>query len=300
MRLTHLRSFHAVARAGSFTGAAKLLHISQPTVTTQVRFLEQTYGVHLFYRLGHTVRLTPLGDEIFALTQKIFSLENDVLQIIQDSGKMKSGQLRVGAVGPFHVTKMLVRFKQSFSGIDVTVRIGNSASVMSMLLNYETDVAVLAQMIEDPRLYSIAYSRHPVVLFVNRKHPFANRDSISITELNGEEIILREEGSTTRKALDDAFHQHHITPNVVMEIGSREGIREAVIRGLGVGAVSEVEYVADRAIHMLRIRDAKIYTYAHVVCLKDRKDARLISEFLKIAKDLRVKPVRNKNSSLRR
>ena len=65
MRLTQLRSFHAVARAGGFTGGAKLLHISQPTVTTQVRFLEETYGIELFYRRGHKVTLTPLGEQLF-------------------------------------------------------------------------------------------------------------------------------------------------------------------------------------------------------------------------------------------
>jgi LysR family transcriptional regulator, low CO2-responsive transcriptional regulator len=286
MRLTQLRSFHAVARAGGFTGAARLLHISQPTITTQVRFLEETYGVELFYRLGHTVRLTPLGDQIYALTQKIFSLEGDVVQILQDSGEMKSGQLSVGAVGPFHVTEMLASFNEYFPGIQVMVRIGNSASVMGMLLNYETDVAVLAQLTEDPRFHSIPYSRHPVVIFVNRKHRFADRDFIDIAELNGEGMILREEGSTTRKALDDAFRIHHVSPRVLMEIGSREAIREAVIKGVGVGAVSEVEYVADPAIHMLRLRDAKVYTHAHVVCLKDRKDARFVSAFLKIAGEL--------------
>ena len=65
MRLTQLRSFHAVAQAGGFTGGARLLHISQPTVTTQVRFLEETYGIELFYRRGRTVRLTPLGEQLF-------------------------------------------------------------------------------------------------------------------------------------------------------------------------------------------------------------------------------------------
>ncbi len=64
MRLTQLRSFHAVARAGGFTGAARLLHISQPTVTTQVRFLEEAYGAELFYRRGRKVALTPLGEQL--------------------------------------------------------------------------------------------------------------------------------------------------------------------------------------------------------------------------------------------
>src|SRR5688500_206226 len=99
MRLTQLRSFHAVARAGGFTGAARLLHISQPTVTTQVRMLEEKYGIELFYRRGHVVRLTPLGEQLFEIAQKVFALESETVQLLQDSGELKSGQLRVGAVG---------------------------------------------------------------------------------------------------------------------------------------------------------------------------------------------------------
>src|SRR5512134_2525283 len=99
MRLTQLRSFHAVARAGGFTGGAKLLHISQPTVTTQVRFLEQTYGIELFYRRGHKVTLTPLGEQLYAMAQQIFALENETVHMLEDSGQLKSGHLRVGAVG---------------------------------------------------------------------------------------------------------------------------------------------------------------------------------------------------------
>ena len=91
MRLTQLRSFHAVAHAGGFTGAAKLLHISQPTVTTQVRFLEETYGCELFYRRGHKVTLTPLGEQLFEIAQKIFALESETVHLLEDSGELKSG-----------------------------------------------------------------------------------------------------------------------------------------------------------------------------------------------------------------
>jgi len=131
MRFTQLRSFHAVARAGSFTGAARLLHVSQPTVTTQVRMLEARYGIELFYRRGHVVSLTPLGVQLFEMAQKVFALESETMQLLEDSGELKSGQLRVGAVGPFHVTEMLARFNQRFPGLQVSVSVGNSSTIAS-------------------------------------------------------------------------------------------------------------------------------------------------------------------------
>jgi len=286
MRLTQLRSFHAVARAGGFTGGAKLLHISQPTVTTQVRFLEQTYGIELFYRRGHKVTLTPLGEQLYAMTQKVFALESETVHMLKDSGQLKSGHLRVGAVGPFHVTEMLAEFNQRYPGMQVSVRVGNSEAVLETLVSYQTDVAVLAHFTDDPRFHFVPYRRHPVMIFVHRSHRFAGRKSIRIQDLEGEAMILREVGSTTRKALEEALERAGVAPRVLMEIGSREAIREAVIKGVGIGAVSEIEYIPDPALCMLRVRDADMYTHAHVVCLEERRGARLVKAFLGIVADL--------------
>ena len=286
MRLTQLRSFHAVARAGGFTGAARLLHISQPTVTTQVRFLEEAYGVELFYRRGHKVTLTPLGEQLFEMAQRIFALEGDATHLLEDSGELRSGHLRVGAVGPFHVTEMLARFNRRYPGVNVSVRVGNSEVVQQELLDYRTDVAVLAQFTDDPRFHAVPYSRHPVVIFTPRSHRFAARRSIRIAELEGEPMIFREEGSTTRKALDDALRRAGVAPRVVMEIGSREAIREAVIMGVGIAAVSEIEYIPDPETCRVPVSDAQMYTYAHVFCLRERREARLVTAFLEIVDGL--------------
>jgi aminoethylphosphonate catabolism LysR family transcriptional regulator len=286
MRLTQLRSFHAVARAGGFTGGARLLHISQPTVTTQVRFLEETYGVELFYRRGHKVTLTPLGEQLYEMAQRIFALEGETVHLLEDSGELKSGQLRVGAVGPFHVTEMLARFNQRYPGVEVSVRVGNSEVVQQGLVDYRTDVAVLAQFTDDPRFHAVPYSRHPIVVFVHRKHRFAGRRTIRMADLEGEPMIMREEGSTTRKALDDALRKAKVKPRVAMEIGSREAIREAVIMGVGIAAVSDIEYIPDPEIRMVSVSDAEMYTYAHVFCLKERREARLVRAFLEIVAEL--------------
>lgn len=288
MRLTQLRSFLAVARAGGFTGGAKLLHISQPTVTTQVRFLEETYGIELFYRRGHKVTLTPLGEELFVLAQKIFALEGETIHLLEDSGELKSGHLRVGAVGPFHVTEMLARFNRRFPGMQVSVRVGNSEAVFASLVDYRTDVAVLAQFTEDPRFHSVPYSRHPVVVFVHRSHRFAGRVSIRMAELEGEGVIVREEGSTTRKAFEDALKKAGVEVRTMMEIGSREAIREAVIMGVGIGVVSEIEYIADPELRKVAVSDAEMYTHAHVVCLEERRGARLVKAFLDIVAQLQA------------
>src|SRR6218665_1196580 len=114
MRLTQLRSFHAVATEGSFTRAAQALHVSQPTVTTQVAQLEALYKVELFHRTGRRTRPTEIGERLFHLSRQIFGLEQEAVQVLQDAGELRTGHLRVAAVGPSHVTRMLVGFNQRY------------------------------------------------------------------------------------------------------------------------------------------------------------------------------------------
>jgi len=288
MRLTQLRSFHAVARAGGFTGAAKLLHISQPTVTTQVKTLEEAYGVELFHRQGRKVKLTPFGAQLFRLAQHIFTLETETVNLLKNAAELKYGHLRIGAVGPFHVTEMLARFNRHFPQVQLSMRLGNSAEVLQGLLDYQTDVAVLAQFNDDGRFHSVPYSRHEIVVFVHRSHRFALRRSIRIAELQDEGMILRERGSTTRMALDDALRHAGVRVHVLMEIGSREAIREAVIKGVGIGAVSEAEYIPDPELAMVRLSDVRVHTHAHVLCLEERRGMRMISAFFDIVEQLRA------------
>ena len=286
MRLTQLRSFHAVATEGSFTRAAQSLHVSQPTVTTQVRQLEELYQVELFHRTGRRVRPTVIGERLLQLSRQMFSLEHEAVQVLRDAGELRSGHLRVAAVGPSHVTRMLAAFNQTYPDVQISVGTGNSEDVLSRLLDYRADVGVLAQVLKDKRFVSVPYSEHPIVIFCNAGHRFARRRSNRTTELQDEKLTLREQGATTRKAIESALKAAGVQPQVVMEIASREIIREAVLEGLGVAAVSEVEYVPGAGLHAVRISDALVRTYAHVVCLAERRDMRLIRAFFEtIGKD---------------
>ncbi len=282
MRLTQLRSFNAVATAGSFTRAAESLHVSQPTVTTQVRQLEDLYRVELFHRTGRRVRPTEIGERLLHLSRQIFGLEAEAVQLLRDAGELRSGHLRVAAVGPSHVTKMLVAFNRHYPGIKVSVSTGNSQDVLDRLLDYSADVGVLAQVFRDKRFVSVPYSDHPVVIFCSSTHRFAHRRSIRTAELQGEKLILREPGSTTRKAIESALRAAKVDPEVVMEVASREIIREAVVQGVGVAAVSEVEYIPGPGLHAVRISDAQVRTYAHVVCLAERRNMRMVRAFFEV------------------
>ena len=280
MRLTQLRSFHAVARAGSFTRAAELLNVSQPTITMQVRLLEDAYGVQLFHRSGRRVMLTSLGERLLAISQQVFGLEAEASQLLRDEGELRSGELRLASVGPKHVTRMLVEFNRRYPGIRVSVTTGNSQDVVDRVAGYRADIGVLAQLLQDERFVSMPFGRYPIVLFCAATHRLARRRSIRLAELQGERLVLRERGSTTRRALEAAMQQAGVTAEVAMEITSRELIRECVASGVGIGAVSLIEFVPGPDVRMLRISDAQLHIDAHLICLAERANMRLVRAFL--------------------
>lgn len=284
MRYTRLRSFHAAASAGGFNAAAAAFNISQPTLTAQVGALEDEYGVELFVRRGRRRELSEAGRQLLAITTRLFAEEGEALAFLEQSRELRTGRLSISAVGPFHVTEMLAAFNRAYPGIELAVKLGNSTEVLDDLFDYKCDVAVLAYIDEDDRLLTIPYRRHPVAAFVHKDHRFWPRESIEIAELEGESMIIRERGSTTRRAFEQALFAAQTRTRTIMEIGSREAVREAVIRGLGISYVSVAEFVPDPDLRLIPISNAEIYTYAHVVVLKKRETSRIVGAFLDVVR----------------
>jgi len=117
----------------------------------------------------------------------------------------------------------------------------------------------------------------------HRSHPWARRRHVNLADFAGQPMVLRETGSTTRRAFEQALASAGIMPRIVMEIGSREAVWHAVTRNIGVGIVSEREVIPHENIRILPIADADIHTDEHVVCLAERRDSRLVAAFLAIA-----------------
>lgn len=284
MLYTYLRSFHAVARHGGFSSAARALNISQPTLSTQVKALEARYDVELFSRIGRNVHLTQAGRELFRTTIRLTENEAEAEDLLKSFQGLQSGLLRIAAVGPFHATDMMVDFKLRYPEIDISVQFGNSQRSFERLLSYEADVGLIAEVNSDPRVVTLPYSSHEVVVFVNSEHPFFERECISIQELEGQRVVQREIGSTTRNAMERALIDHDVSIDAVLEIGSREGIWKAVEQGLGLGFVADFEFIDHPDLKVVPISDAKIKTRYFLAYLKERRHSKFIQAFCKISR----------------
>lgn len=283
MNLAQLRAFHAVAREGSFTTAARALSVTQPTVSSQVKTLEDSYGIRLFDRRGRRVVVTELGKTLFAITRRLYALEEEAEDVLAAARKLEHGHIKVGADGPHHIIPILAAFASRYPALEVSLAMGNADKVLHDLRHQQIDVAVLAKVDDDPQLHAILYRRSPLVLFVPRNHPWAKRTSIRLKEIADQRMILREAASVTRQIFQSALAEAGVRPQAVMQIESREAVREAVAAGLGIGVVSQAEFDYDKRLTKLRVRDARMEITEHVVCLEERRRLRIVRAFLDVA-----------------
>ena len=290
---TCLHAFHIVACESSFSMAAAAHHVSQPTLSAQVKELESRYRVNLFDRRGRGVKLTQMGRSLFTITQKLFSLELEAEQLLLAAHSRTTGVLRIGADSPYLVIPLIAQYQNIYSEVKVNLDFGNSRQLLNALFAKQYDLIVLPGIKSHNNLYSQPLLSDCLIAFVNLQHPWAHKRSIKLSELAEQRIILREKGSSTRLRFETIVKQRDIMlddKNMVI-IGGREGVCEAVAAGLGIGIVAQSEFGHDKRLHPLLIRDVKTRHTEYVACLDKRKEDPVIQAFMEATEINRPPPV---------
>lgn len=280
MTITQLRSFQAVALAGSFTGAAKRLNLSQPTITRQVGELEEQFGVELFHRRGRRVELSDLGKSLLAITERVFTPVEEAAELLAAASGLRTGHLRVSAVGALDVIHALRAFALDYPGVKVSLTVCNSETAAQSLVDFRADVAMLAASEPDSRFHHVDFGSRPLVIYVGKAHRWAGRESVRFGEIMGEHLIIREIGSVTRAMFETACARAGLSPDIRMEINNRDAFREAIAQGLGIGVLGDRGLAPDDRLHRVRISDLDARVERQLACLCERRNARLIRAFL--------------------
>jgi aminoethylphosphonate catabolism LysR family transcriptional regulator len=285
MLVTQLKAFFTVARLGSVTLAAKHLGLSQPTVTTQIRALEEHYGVELFRREGGRLLISDAGVQLMPRVHQLLQQEIDLEFALRNAGELQRGSLRIGATAPYYVLDIVKRYRQQYPQVEISIGAGNSRQMIDALQEYRVDIATSSHLETDPRLHHIELGADPLALVVHREHPLARRKTVALSDLSACVLLMRERGSMTRQLTEQMLADAQVQPLSSMEIASREALREAVIRQMGVSifAANEVcEHPDLRVIGLTGManNEALPLVREYLYCLKDRRASRLIDTFL--------------------
>ncbi len=243
MNLHQLRIFSTVARLGSFSRAAEELHISQPSVSIQVADLERALGVDLFEQVGRRIHLTEAGRVLEDYARRILALAEEARTAVDETTGLRRGHLAVGASptpGTYVLPRIIGGFQERYPQISVTLEIAATGQIGERLLRNELDLGIVGGKLHVPDLQVDPFLDDELVLVVAPAHPFAAAGSAQAAALQDHRLILRERGSGTRDAVDEAFRGAGRPVVAAMELSSSEAIKEAVAAGLGVTLLSRV------------------------------------------------------------
>jgi aminoethylphosphonate catabolism LysR family transcriptional regulator len=283
MNLTQLRAFHLVAEAGSFSLAARTAGVSQPTLSSQVRTLEESYGVSLFDRKGRGTQLTPMGQSLHRITVQLFGLEEEARLLLAGTKWAVRGHLRVAADSAYQAIPVLAEMRKRRRGLSFQLRIGNSADVINLVLGFAADVAITAHPVSDPRLATEPLRRDRLVVFVPKDHSWADRKTIPVDDIAGCDLVIRERGSTTREVFEACLAQAGVRPKSLFEVQTREAVREAVASDFGVGVVALSEFGVDPRFRALFVAGPGLDVGEYAVSLAERRRLALVSLFFEAA-----------------
>ena len=248
--------FYMVARLQSFSKAAQELSISQPAVSIQVRELENSLGTSLLHRMRRELRLTETGEAVFSYTQRIFALANEMHRVVQDIQGLHTGRLTIGSSttpGEYILPWLIGKFRQEHAGIQVSLSISNTQSVIDQIYTHELDMGMAGSPVNVKGLASFPYILDKLVIIASPSHPLAAQEEIQMRELRKHDFIMREVGSATRKTAEDLLKTRRVEPRVAMELGSNEAIKRAVAAGLGLGILSEFAITPDVAAGLIKV-----------------------------------------------
>lgn len=238
--LHQLKVFETTARQGSFTKAAEELSITQPTVSGQVKQLTQTIGMPLFEHIGRKLYLTEAGSELLTTCQSIFEqLDNFEMKLAALQGA-KRGQLRLGVITTtkYFVPRILGEFCRDYPDIDVSLQVINHQQLHDRMAENLDDLYILSNLPDDLEVHAESFLDNPLVVVARSDHPLAHRKNIPLAALDGEDFIMREQGSGTRLATERLLAEHDVSVSVRLELGSNEAIKQAIAGGLGMSVLS--------------------------------------------------------------
>jgi aminoethylphosphonate catabolism LysR family transcriptional regulator len=283
MRYVQLRAFHHVAMCGGFSRAAEALLLTQPAISDQVRKLEEEYDILLFNRHKKQVTLTKSGEQLLEITKRMFDIEQQALDLLSESRALRSGTLRIVADAAHHLLHILARFRQKYPGIQISLRAGNTETVITSLYSYEADVGVLGQIPVGRDFNVLKLNSTPIVAFVAASHPLAAKEKITLKELAGQPLVMRERGSKTRQKLEEMAASQNIELRPAIEAEGREAVREIIASGGGVGFVSKAEFGQDSRLAPIAIDAPDMLMDEALICLRERSAGKLVRAFFDTA-----------------
>jgi len=293
LNLKQLEAFYLVVKRKGVTRAAEELNVTQPAVTIQVKSLEKSLNLELIQHLGKRVQLTEAGELLYQYADKIFDLVGEASEKMKDFKKLMRGTLKIGTTknyARYIMPSLLSTFQKRFPRIKVILDEGNSENMARSVLEMENELALISQLNLDRKIRSLFFSTVEFVLVASPAHRFSERNSISLRELNGEPVILREKGSGSRAAILRKFQEYGIWPSVIIEASSLDFIVGYVKQNKAISFMFEPDIkdeLEKGTLRVIPLEEGNIIFFTDVIYHSEKSLSPPAQAFMKMVEELK-------------
>jgi len=291
MELRLLRTFKAVAEGGSFTKAAKIIHVTQAAVSVHIRQLEEEVGAPLFLRVNKKLYLTEAGRALLSHAEKIIRAHDEAKADLAAMGGSSRGRLHIGvastAITVQPLPEILSDIKRSYALLDLSVVGGTSEFIIEQILAGNLDAGLVSLPVEASDVLTETLRSDRLVAAMSPQHKLGYSRVITSEEVSSEPLILGEKGGNTRRLIDLFFEKNKLEPKIVMELQRTEAILKMVELGFGVTILptgSLQTRVARGTLRAVPVRDLDLKWEFGIAHLKSDYIPPALETFLKLCR----------------
>jgi len=283
--LRQMQIFEAVVRLNGYTRAAEELHLTQPTVSMQVKKLGETIGHPLLEKIGNHLHTTAVGDEVYSSAQSILGNMAALGDATTALDGVIKGPLRIAVIttAKYFMPHLLGTFISQHPDVQPMLKVTNRSRVLERLKTNEDDLLIMGQVPVELDVVAHPFIDNELVVVANPAHPLTKCSNITLKQLHKERFLIRESGSGTRLAVERLFAGQRLEIQPYMELGSSEAIKQAVMAGLGISVLSRHNLrleLAGNHIALLDVKGFPLFYRWYAVHLQGKKLSLTASRFL--------------------
>ncbi|MEO9527391.1 LysR family transcriptional regulator [Roseibium sp.] len=283
-----IKAFTFAAREGSISGGALALGVTQSSVTQHIARLETLMGTQLFVRRRSGLELTRAGKELFAVSDRLATMEQLVTEKISDYSALTDGHIRLIANAPRPAMPIIAQYGRLFPSVQIDFTLYNWTTAMTLLAERQVDIAIITEPEESPALFTRELRRSPYKVHMRKDHPLAGRRSLSLAELQSQTLVLPEDGSLTQKIAHAKIREHGLDFPRILRTTTFPMVKEAILHNLGVGLLLEKSLYPSDKLAAVRVDEMPEHYRDCIAIPSEKRDLRLIRSFLDVAVEVRA------------
>ncbi len=283
-----LEVFMSVVKTGSISETARSLHLTQPTVSLQMKRLQEAVGEPLVLMQQQKLVVTEAGLELFKTCQQVFGQFDDYKDFLTELRGGERGRCKIAMVNTaqYILPKLLGPYSNLHPHVELPLEIGNRAEVLARFERGEDDIYVFSHPPSLEHAQAARFLQNPLEFIVPFDHPLVNATDISLDQLTRYRFLLREPGSATRMLFEGELQTRGFVLSNSVQMASNEAIRVAVSSGMGVGVLSRhVLPQGEHGFKVLKVKDTQLASHWYFVVRTDRHISHAARSFLQFAQN---------------